>query len=70
MPAEMHHVKKIKELKNRKPPDWFTMQMAAINRKQIPLCKDHHKQLHSASLSKMEKTAFAEGCKEFSANVT
>jgi hypothetical protein len=40
-PVEMHHVKKIKELKSRKHLDWFTMQMAAINRKQVPL--DHHR---------------------------
>lgn len=70
MPAEMHHVKRIKELKSRKHLDWFTMQMAAINRKQVPLCKDHHKKLHSATLSEMERTAFAKGCKEFSTNVT
>jgi group II intron reverse transcriptase/maturase len=70
MPAEMHHVKRIKELKSRKHLDWFTMQMAAINRKQVPLCKDHHKKLHSATLSEMERTAFAEGCKEFNTNVT
>ena len=46
------------------------MQIAAINRKQVPLCKDHVKKLHGATLSSMERTAFAEGCKEFSTNVT
>jgi ubiquinol-cytochrome c reductase cytochrome b subunit len=43
MPVEMHHVKRIKELKQRTHLNWFTMQMAAINRKQVPLCREHHK---------------------------
>jgi len=46
--VEMHHVRKIRDLKmpNSKL-DFFTRQMAAINRKQIPLCKDHHTRLHN-----------------------
>ena len=55
----MHHVPfavakstskctKIKDLKSpNKKLDFFTRQMAAINRKQIPLCKDHHVRLHN-----------------------
>ena len=44
---EMHHVRKIKDL--RKPNsklDFYTRQMAAINRKQVPLCSLHHIGLH------------------------
>jgi hypothetical protein len=51
----MHHVRSIRNL--RKPDsgakakfDFFTRQMAAINRKQIPLCKDHHTRLHNNTL--------------------
>jgi len=45
--VEMHHVKEIKNLrKTSKKIDFFTRQMEAINRKQIPLCKDHHIRLH------------------------
>jgi hypothetical protein len=47
--VEMHHVRKIRELRNPKLAklDFFTRQMAAINRKQIPLCQDHHARLHN-----------------------
>ena len=36
--VEMHHVRKIRDLKNPSSKlDFFTRQMAAINRKQVPL---------------------------------
>lgn len=44
----MHHIKKLQKL--RKPnlkKDFFTRQMEALNRKQIPLCQDHHIRLHN-----------------------
>lgn len=55
--VEMHHIRKAKDL--RKPSsklDFFSRQMAAINRKQIPLCKDHHTRLHSNQWSEAEKS--------------
>lgn len=55
--VEMHHVRKIKDL--RKPSsklDFFSRQMAAINRKQIPLCRDHHARLHSNTWSEAERS--------------
>ena len=61
-PVEMHHVRKIQELKTRKHLDWFTMQMAAINRKQVPLCWEHHKKLHKNNLTQTERAAFRAGC--------
>lgn len=64
-PVQMHHVQKIRELKKRTHLDWFTMQMAAINRKQVPLCSMHHIKLHQGTLSQVEKDAFAEGCKKY-----
>lgn len=63
-PAEMHHVRKIRDLKqkyNKGKLDFFMMQMAAINRKQVPLCKVHHVGVHSNNLSEAEKIAFKEG---------
>lgn len=63
-PAEMHHVRKIRDLeqKYRKGKiDFFTKQMAAINRKQIPLCKIHHTGVHHNKLSEAEMIAFTEG---------
>ena len=39
------------------------MQMASINRKQVPLCRPHHKALHQNKLTEAEKIAFAEGVK-------
>lgn len=48
-PVEMHHVRYIHDLKSKykkKEIDFFTLQMAAMNRKQVPLCKEHHILLH------------------------
>jgi hypothetical protein len=62
IPAQMHHVRTIKELQSRKHLDWFTMQMTAINRKQVPLCRDHHAKLHQNKLTPVERQLFANGC--------
>nr|QGZ08705.1 hypothetical protein [Saprochaete ingens] len=44
---EMHHVRSIKTMKDKtKGTDFFTKQMSKINRKQIPLCRDHHMKTH------------------------
>lgn len=51
VPVEMHHVRKLRDLKTRKHLDWFTLQMSRINRKQIPLCKPHHIALHQNKFS-------------------
>jgi len=49
--VEMHHVRKLAELRKRLYLDWYTLQMAAINRKQVPLCSDHHRKVHNNQLS-------------------
>jgi hypothetical protein len=67
-PSEMHHVKKIKDLVSRyknKKIDYWTLQMSAINRKQIPLCKAHHIALHRGSLLPLEVEKLRESIKEF-----
>lgn len=64
--VEMHHVRKIKDLKskmNKKKMDFFTMQMASINRKQVPLCFTHHKALHNNTLSVSERQLFRDNLK-------
>jgi hypothetical protein len=61
----MHHVRKLRELRNRLHLDWFTMQMAAINRKQVPLCATHHYRLHNNLLSLQERESFRDGCKAY-----
>lgn len=66
--VEMHHVrkkkkKKLRELRKRLHLDWFTRQMAAINRKQVPLCANHHHRLHSGTLSNAERELFRAGCR-------
>lgn len=49
--VEMHHVRRIKDVRSGQKLDFFTTQMAGINRKQVggtgvphsvPLCKTHH----------------------------
>lgn len=62
-PVEMHHVRKIKELKSRQHLNWFTIQMAAINRKQVPLCGTHHTKLHNDKLTPEERKLYVVGCK-------
>jgi hypothetical protein len=57
----MHHVRAIKDLKKKakkKVLDFFTMQMAAINRKQVPLCSLHHHALHNNNLSPIDRKLF------------
>lgn len=65
--AEMHHVRAIKDLKQSLKLDWFTMQMAAINRKQVPLCRPHHMALHHNKLSGVERLAYKDGIEKFAA---
>jgi hypothetical protein len=62
--VEMHHLKKLRELRKRKHLDWFAMQMAAINRKQVPLCTNHHDRLHNNLLTTQERELFRQGCKD------
>jgi hypothetical protein len=46
-PAEIHHLRSIADLRKRSEnADWISSQMAAINRKQVPLCKIHHDKVH------------------------
>ena len=66
--VEMHHVHQIKDLKKKakkKVLDFFTMQIAAINRKQVPLCGFHHHALHNNNLSPIDRKLFEEGVKKF-----
>lgn len=65
-PAEMHHVRKIRELNQRRHLDWFTFQMAAVNRKQVPLCKAHHIALHQNKLTAEERLGFEKGLNQTS----
>lgn len=65
----MHHVKKIKGLIScytDKKIDYWTLQMVAINRKQISLCKKYHIALHRGSLLPSEVEKLRESIKEFS----
>lgn len=62
----MHHVRRVKDLKSKareKKMDFFTMQMAAINRKQVPLCGRHHKALHNNTLTEAERALFKNNLK-------
>jgi hypothetical protein len=69
-PVQAHHVRKLRELRNRLHLDWFTMQMAAINIKQVPLCALHHQRLHNNSMSASERELFRKGCQELIKNNT
>lgn len=57
---EMHHVRKIRDLKNPQTlgKDFLTRQMMAINRKQIPICKEHHDKYHSGTMNEQELREF------------
>jgi len=57
---EMHHVRKIRDLKNPQTmgKDFLIRQMMAINRKQIPICKEHHLKYHNGTLTETELKEF------------
>ena len=56
---EMHHVRSIRDLKNPQSKlDFFTRQLAAINRKQVALSKDHHIRLHNNTWTDEERAKF------------
>jgi hypothetical protein len=61
-------VRNIKDLKSKyrlgKLNFWKT-QLAAINRKQIPLYKEHHMSLHKGSLTAEERDKLIEAIKKF-----
>jgi len=64
---EMHHVRAIKDLKtlySKSKIDWFTLQMRELNRKQVPLCREHHQKVHNNSLNSDEKKLFMERTKK------
>lgn len=59
----MHHIRKVRDIRkdfrtNKKNINWFKIQMAAINGEQVPLCRVHHKKLHSNSFTVEERNNF------------
>lgn len=70
-PIKMHHVRKIRDLRKKaagKKSNFFMAQMAAINRKQVPVCKEHHKQLHPDQMRHDNRKRFAEDVKALKTN--
>jgi hypothetical protein len=68
-PAEMHHVRKIADLKQkhrRGKMNLFTIDGSHLHRKQVPLCKSHHISLHGNKLTEAEIIAFKEGVEKLS----
>jgi group II intron reverse transcriptase/maturase len=67
-PSEMHHVRKVKDLKARYKTgkiDYWTFQMASVNRKQIPLCLAHHIAIHKDTLSLQEREMLKDSIRNF-----
>jgi group II intron reverse transcriptase/maturase len=63
---QMHHLKYINDLKSKykkKKIDFFTLQLKAINRKQVPLCAFHHKAVHNNTLTIEEQNSFINSLK-------
>jgi hypothetical protein len=61
--TEMHHLRKIRDLRKKAKTNWFYSQMQAINRKQVPLCTRHHALLHKNNFTEEERNLFSEGIK-------
>ena len=59
--VEAHHVQKLRELRKRSHLDFFAMHMAAVKRKQVALCSEHHQKLHHNQLNEDERQAFVKG---------
>jgi hypothetical protein len=68
--AEIHHVRGIRDLKNSLKLDWFTIQIATINRKQVPLCREHHLDLHHNKMNETERIAYKDGVDKYSSSLT
>jgi hypothetical protein len=48
-PAEMHHLKHVRKVLNKKVPNSFNAYLEAmriVNRKTLPVCKEHHNMIH------------------------
>lgn len=43
--VEMHHVRRIRKMRERKPTGFHAV-MGALNRNQIPVCKECHETIH------------------------
>jgi hypothetical protein len=65
--VEIHHIRHVVDIRNSKA-DWFTKQMSLINRKQIPLCSEHHKKAHARNLSKADLDDYRLAIKNFKHN--
>lgn len=52
----MHHVRKVNNIRSAFKKDGYksSMIISALNRKQIPLCNFHHKELHRGNLTYWE----------------
>lgn len=61
---QAHHLKKIRDLKKKMKLDFFNAQMAAINRKQVPLYPEHHAKLHAGTFNEDERKTWSEGLKK------
>jgi group II intron reverse transcriptase/maturase len=71
---EMHHIRKVRDIRkdsrtNKKTKNWFQTQMAAINRKQVPLCRFHHERLHTNTFTVEERNNFEINSKLFGNNM-
>jgi len=63
----MHHIRKVADIRKKlrsNKADFFSLQMAGINRKQVPLCREHHMKLHNKTLSPEETLLFQNNIKE------
>lgn len=63
--VEMHHIHHIHHIRNSKEKEGFGRIMSLLNRKQIPVCKFHHKAIHDGryhtiSLSEFYDTRIAQ----------
>ena len=68
-PAEMHHIKHVRQVLKKKSPKSFNAYLEAmrlVNRKTLPVCREHHLQIHSGkydgvSLKKLFATFKSKG---------
>ena len=62
--VQMHYVRKTNDLKAKKNKmDLFSIYMAAINRKQVPLCSTHYVALQNNTLSASDRELFKNNLK-------
>ena len=67
--VEIHHIRSLADIKRKMREGdtdgsrWVSLQRAAINRKQVPLCQEHHQKVHNDARNRSERKRLKQASK-------